>query len=362
MLISFSMQIPDCIVWVMEDGSCTAVKIYCKEDLRKEISVRFEKYFNEEYEKVMDLIEEEAGDCYEKDMDINPFKKALISEYGIFLSFDNLAMYCGLGDIIARHNAGEALENALNRLKREYPSINYEGYVAYVWSDIHSGDVCQYKISSKKEEDTSEVVYDFIGKELGVVLQKDETWDRLSENLVDADENEFKRILKFLYVYSKWIPSDMMNRVIDIAKEQDEVFTKSLERFVQALKKDENIEIEGDTIDTNCLPDKYKDYFEALAAAAMAEEDNEEEPIDIEFTGKIFVLTGLDTKTEYQITNIITSRGGIIKSSTVLNTDYLIYDERHGTDTKKHERAMELIGRGKSIKMITSKQFMNQVK
>ena len=355
------MKIPDCIVWAMEDGSCTAVKIYCKEDLRKEISVRFKKCFDEEYEKVMDLIEEEAGDCYEKDMDFNPFKGALISEYGIFLSFDNLAMYCGSGDIVASYSAGDALNIALQRLKREYPSINYEGYVAYVWSDIHSGDVCQYKISSRKEEDKPEVVYDFIGKELGVVLQKDETWDRLSESLEDADENDFMRILRFLYVYSKWIPFDAMNRVIDIAEEQDEGFTKSLERFVEALKVDENVEIEGDTIDTNVLPEEYKDYFEALTAAAIAEEENEEEPIDIEFVGKIFVLTGLDTKTEYQITNIITSRGGIIKSSTVLNTDYLIYDEWHGTDTKKHKRAMELIGRGKNIKMITSKQFMNQV-
>ena len=37
------------------------------------------------------------------------------------------------------------------------------------------------------------------------------------------------------------------------------------------------------------------------------------------------------------------------KSSTVLNTDYLIYDERYGKGTKKHERALELNGKGKNI-------------
>lgn len=96
-------------------------------------------------------------------------------------------------------------------------------------------------------------------------------------------------------------------------------------------------------------------YMDALDSFM---EDDEEEPCNIVFAGKIFVLTGLDTRVENQITEIIISRGGIIKSSTVLNTDYLIYDERYGTDTKKHERAVELIGKGKNIQMITAKQFL----
>ena len=73
------------------------------------------------------------------------------------------------------------------------------------------------------------------------------------------------------------------------------------------------------------------------------------------------MLTGFDTKDENKITEIITSRGGIIKSSTVLNTDYLIYDERYGRDTKKHERAIELNGKGKNIQLITGKVFLRSV-
>ena len=56
------MMIPECLVWAMGDDGCTAVKIYCAEDLREEIASRFTEAFNEEYEKVMDLIEEEDGD------------------------------------------------------------------------------------------------------------------------------------------------------------------------------------------------------------------------------------------------------------------------------------------------------------
>lgn len=102
-------------------------------------------------------------------------------------------------------------------------------------------------------------------------------------------------------------------------------------------------------------------YTDALDGAIAAENDGEE-TISIDFEGKIFVLTGLDTRIENQVTEIITSREGIIKSSTVLKTDYLIYDERYGIGTKKYERAIELIKKGNNIQMITAKQFMRSVK
>lgn len=67
------MYIPDCLVWAMGDDGCTAVKVYCEEELREGIAARFTEVFNEEYEKLMDLIEEEEGACYEKEEEFNPF-------------------------------------------------------------------------------------------------------------------------------------------------------------------------------------------------------------------------------------------------------------------------------------------------
>ena len=53
------MYIPECLVWAMdEDGGCSAVKIYCEEGLREKIASRFTDVLNEEYEIVMDKIEE----------------------------------------------------------------------------------------------------------------------------------------------------------------------------------------------------------------------------------------------------------------------------------------------------------------
>lgn len=54
--------------------------------------------------------------------------------------------------------------------------------------------------------------------------------------------------------------------------------------------------------------------------------------------------------------------GGIIKSSTVLTTDYLIYDTEYGTNTTKYKRAMELNGRGKNIQLIPNIDFIAQIR
>ena len=144
------MRIPDCLVEAMGFDGCSAVKIYSEELLRKEIASRFTELFNEEYVKIMDLIEEDEGACYEKDEGINPFNGAKVTDYGVFLSFDCLAMYTAFGNHLADYDAGDALNKSLKRIKQEYPSISYEGYIAYCWSDVNSGDVCQYEISSKR--------------------------------------------------------------------------------------------------------------------------------------------------------------------------------------------------------------------
>ena len=153
------MHIPDSFILTMGDDGCTAVKIYCEEELREEIAVRFTQVFNEKYEELMDLIEEEENGCYEKEEGLNPFKGARITDYGVFLPFNALSMYGdGWGDNISLHDAGEAMEAALKIIKREYPWIRYEGYVAYCWSDVHGSDICQYEISSEKKKDKSDVI------------------------------------------------------------------------------------------------------------------------------------------------------------------------------------------------------------
>lgn len=236
------MLILERILWIMGDNGCTAVKLYCSVDLRKEIAAHFTDAFNKEYGKLMDRIEEEEGICYEKENKLNPFIGALVTDYGVFLPFNALSMYCDkYGDIISGYNAEGAMEKALQTIKQEYPSISYEGYVAYCWSDIHSGEACQREISSKKKKDMGDVIYDFIGEALGRTLEDEENWERLSEELEYEDEGEFKKIIKLFHTYSKWIPSDAIERIIEISENCDEDIAESLKAFSNSLKSDENV-------------------------------------------------------------------------------------------------------------------------
>ena len=73
---------------------------------------------------------------------------------------------------MAAHDAGEAIEKALKKIKKEFSSIRYEGYVAYGWSDLRRGGVCQYEITSDKKKKASEdTIYDFVGKALAEIFQ-----------------------------------------------------------------------------------------------------------------------------------------------------------------------------------------------
>ena len=271
------MYIPDCLVWAIGYDGCTAVKVYCEEELREAIVARFKEVFNGEYEKLLDLVEEEEGACYEKEEELNPFKGAQVTDYGVFLPFDALSLYCDIyGDHLSWHNAGEALEEALKIIKREHPSISYEGYVAYCWSDVHSGEVVQYEISSekKKKKDKGDVIYDFVGEALGETLEDEEVWDKLSEDIEVADVNEIKKIIKLLHIYSKWVPSDAIDKVIEISEESDEDVAESLHDFADALRAGKEVDIEEE-IDTSGLPDGY---MEAMDMFLMAEEISGKKP------------------------------------------------------------------------------------
>lgn len=80
---------------------------------------------------------------------------------------------------------------------------------------------------------------------------------------------------------------------------------------------------------------------------------------EIVFENKIFVHTGLSLAEEKLVDEIILSKSGIIKSSTVLKTDYLIVNETFGHQTKKYLRALELIEKGSNIKIMSVDAFLS---
>ena len=77
----------------------------------------------------------------------------------------------------------------------------------------------------------------------------------------------------------------------------------------------------------------------------------------VSFEGKIFVLTGFGLKDEKRLTEDIGKRGGTVKSSVILSTDYLVVNTQYDHETKKYLRALELKDQSKKI-LIISKETL----
>ena len=78
------------------------------------------------------------------------------------------------------------------------------------------------------------------------------------------------------------------------------------------------------------------------------------------FAGKIFVL---DNQVPWEVEKRIRERGGDIKSSVVLKSDYLVITPSLNEDTPKRQRARELLSKGKSqVKIITVEEFFELIR
>lgn len=155
----------------------------------------------------------------------------------------------------------------------------------------------------------------------------------------------------------------------DYPEDEDDDASGEIEDATDLIR--EGLKASGKEFDDDAIGNlSIEDAYAALAAG-MDNSDNNEKKSPSEgdkakmkefFAGKNFVLSGFDSFTEPPIREVIEENGGVVRSSTVMDTDYLIYHERFGVGTKKHERALELNKtKGKNIKIIPLQQFNRMV-
>lgn len=106
-------------------------------------------------------------------------------------------------------------------------------------------------------------------------MKDEEFWEQLSEELEDADEDEFKHILHTFHAYSEWIEEFAYRKLLDIAEESDESIKEELETIIDAWNSGEDVEFKESEPDLSGLPDGY---MEALEMFMMAEEISGEKP------------------------------------------------------------------------------------
>mgnify|MGYP004675622569 CR=1 FL=1 len=86
------------------------------------------------------------------------------------------------------------------------------------------------------------------------------------------------------------------------------------------------------------------------------------EPVNVGWIfGALFVFTGLSGDDKLIATEIIEKNDGVVKSSVVLKTNYVIYDPCYGYETTKLQKARELIAKGKPIQLLTVSEFCKKL-
>lgn len=269
------MLLHNSIVEAIGEDGCSGVRIICDESINQEVRTYFVDAFVEEYNNLLEMIEDEDGSCLELDEDtflINGIKE---DEDGFTVTFDNLALHCDDGDSLASYTADEAIKKAIDETVNKFQSINYEGLIAFVCSDGWHGEVVQYEISSCETKENE--IYEFVGDAISEVIEDEEFWELLEENLEEADEDDFKHVASNFKQYTKWIDDEAFDKLLEITENVDDEIHDSLEEFIET----DEIFCSNNNVDDSDLPDGYMDaLFQAIGVDNDDEEDDDDEDED----------------------------------------------------------------------------------
>lgn len=234
------MVLAKSMVYAIENNNdiVSGVKIYCDSSITEEVSTTFMEIFNEKWKSALDEFENWWGsidDIYGLPILIRN------TEYGLFVKVFTLAINDLVGEVCDLDQGKYALDYSLKAVKEQYPSIEYEGFIAYSWSDSRDGDVEQYEVSSNETD--GDKVYDFVGEVIGKLLKECGCFwtDTDLEELYGWDKDDYVEIAQSLYAYKDWIdPEDMdsaFNRIIDMLSQDTPEIREDLVKQILAGEK-----------------------------------------------------------------------------------------------------------------------------
>lgn len=222
------MLISDKIVASYVEGF-SGVYIYCNSELMEKIADDFEEMFENAWTQAMDDAEEDYDAvCQEKEDEIDP--PAFVARKDGWLEHDRIHIVVGPLYLSMNYGARadnefgiNALEDTLKHLKEKYPEIRYEGLLAYEYCDEHAGDVVNQEICSEELPLENSKTYDFVGDILNTVLCDDDIsevfWEKMGDQLDDADEDDFEKILTDFRTYK--VSQESLDKLMELGDEYD---------------------------------------------------------------------------------------------------------------------------------------------
>lgn len=183
------MELNENLIWALESYDISGIKIFCDSYICDAVKLYFISKFMEEWDTALLFCETKYGQCQTKEDEYTPIHVST-KEYGIFVNVGALDIRYAYGDCCDLDLGIEALDNTLKAVKETYPSIEYEGYIAFPWSDLKSGDIVQYHVFSKKTSYLTDKCFDFVGEKLAHILEtENHIW--LPEEVLNAEDFRF---------------------------------------------------------------------------------------------------------------------------------------------------------------------------
>ena len=124
------------------------------------------------------------------------------TDFGFFVEIEDLYLSYRYG-CCENEYGNKALQKTLDEFEEKFPDIKYNGLIAYVWSDLISGDVVQYEVKSKGTK--SPDLYDFVGETLRELTTEEDFIDEFMGYIEDYDEEEWEELLESIDLYRDYI-------------------------------------------------------------------------------------------------------------------------------------------------------------
>lgn len=174
----------------------------------------------EEYDGGLEAFFRDFGDDLFMDYDVEYYPlseifSVSIVDDGILVKFEkgSLSIFANdIDDLGACY--GDPCESFKDLLK-DYQDVYFEVYIYFVLHFSSCTDLTQYEYSSKTDSyEETDKVYDYVGKIIAESMMCSDFWDELQGEL-GRDE------LEFFKAYSKWIPEEAYDHLLEIANNSD---------------------------------------------------------------------------------------------------------------------------------------------
>lgn len=231
------MELHDSLLSALEkiEGH-SGINLYCSEDEADDIRELFIDTFHNEYRKSQNIVESTFGDCSEKEDGYDPIEGVVLGENSVCILIGNLDLHYrnyNNRPIVGRNiiTGDDALQAAIDSVKKKNQNIRYEGYIGYLISDAMSGEPYQYELSSEKTIEGGKT-YNFLGRALAKAFTDEDFWEELSSQLSFCEQEDFEEIIDCFKAYSEFLQDDTYEKLLDIADEVDEDLRDSLEKYI----------------------------------------------------------------------------------------------------------------------------------